>query len=92
MNQSFKKYFRNWINDTNERAKLQHAYLAITIAVVLASGIISLFDAPVGRTFVGVAVGALLIFVINAVMWALLHSVTTRLSPPTKPVKATRKK
>ncbi len=90
MNQTFKKNFRNWANDTNERVKLQHAYLVITITVVLASGVISLFDAPVGRTFVGVAVGALLIFIINAVMWALLHSITTRFAQ--SPTKTARKK
>lgn len=90
MNQSLKKHFRNWANDTNERAKLQHAYLAIAVTVVVASGIISLFDAPMGRTFVGIAVGALLIFIVNAVVWALLHSTTTRFA--TTPTQARRKK
>lgn len=78
MNQSAKKYFRNWANETNDRTKMQHAYIAITIVVVLASGILSLFDAPLGRTLVGVAVGTLLIFITNGIVWALLHSVTTR--------------
>lgn len=78
MNQSLRKYLRNWNTDTNDRTKLQHAYIAITVIVVLASGILSLFDAPLGRTLVGVAVGALLIFITNGIVWALLHSATTR--------------
>ena len=78
MNQSAKKHLRNWVNDTDDRAKLQHAYLAITVAVVLISGILSLFDAPLGRTIVGIAVGTLIIFIVNAIVWALLHSIITR--------------
>lgn len=93
MNQSAKKYFRNWVNDTSDRVKLQHAYLAITVAVVLISGILSLFDAPLGRTMVGVAVGTLIIFIVNAIVWALLHSVTTRaFMPEASKTKATTRR
>lgn len=91
MNQSFKKHFNAWINDTDERSKLQHAYLAVAVVVVLISGILSLVDAPLGRNMVGIAVGALLIFIVNAVVWALLYSFTARLEKPTKKT-STKKK
>lgn len=92
MNQSFKKHFNAWINDTDERAKLQHAYLAIAVVVVLISGILSLLDAPLGRNMVGIAVGALFIFIVNAVVWALLYSFTARLEKKPAKKASTKKK
>lgn len=78
MNQSIKEHVRGWAAVTDDRSKLQHAYLALAGAITVISGILSLFDAPLGRTLVGVAVGALIIFIVNAIVWSLLFSTLSR--------------
>jgi len=64
-----------WNRTTDERQKLQHTYLTITITVVLIAGIVSLVDAQSGQDLLIVSVGAGAIFLINAVLWSLLDSV-----------------
>jgi hypothetical protein len=70
-----------WNRTTDERQKLQHTYLTITIVMVLIAGIVSLIDAQSGQDLLIVSVVAGAIFLVNAVLWSLLDSVVvSRLS------------
>jgi hypothetical protein len=64
-----------WNRTTDERQKLQHTYLTITVIVILIAGIVSLVDAQSGQDLLIVSVGAGAIFLVNAVLWSLLDSV-----------------
>lgn len=63
-----------WNATKTERQKLQHAYIVLAFAVVLLAGIISLFNANLGHQVVLIALGSLVAFAINAVVWNLLKS------------------
>jgi hypothetical protein len=76
MLQSVRNHLRQWTKTTEPRARLQQTYLGLAIGVIGTAGIVSLFDTASGRMLAGLAAGAVLIFLINAVVWALLQSVT----------------
>lgn len=74
---------RKWNADKNERQKLQHTYLVLTVAIVLTAGVASLFDGRLGQGIVQLALIALGAFAVNAVVWSLLQSwVLLKLSAP----------
>lgn len=66
--------FTNWNATNSERQKLQHAYLALSVVIVLVAGIITLFDANLGHSVVKLAAVAIVTFLVNAVVWNLLQS------------------
>jgi hypothetical protein len=63
-----------WNSTKSERVKLQHTYLFLTLAIILASGIISLFKARDGHDAVKFALAAIIIYFTNAIVWSLLNS------------------
>jgi hypothetical protein len=63
-----------WNATKSERQKLQHGYLALALFIVLLAGIVSLFKASYGHDLVVVALGVLITFAINAIVWNLLQS------------------
>jgi len=70
-----KESLYRWGSSTNERTKLQHSYLFITIIVVLLAGIVSLINANLGHKLTFIALAAIVIYIINAVIWNLLNSI-----------------
>lgn len=70
----------SWYKTTDERAKLQHSYLVIAVLFVVVAGVIGLMNYSYGQQLLQLALGAFVIFAINAIIWALLQSfVFTRL-------------
>lgn len=70
-----------WNRSTNERQKLQHAYLVIAIAVLLLAGLVSLIDSQSGQDLLNVSLFAAAIFIVNTLIWSLMDSmVVTKLS------------
>lgn len=63
-----------WNATKNERQKLQHCYLVLTVVIILIAGIVSLIDTVLGHNIVKLALIALTTFVVNAVGWNLLQS------------------
>ncbi|MEO7364182.1 MAG: hypothetical protein ABIV43_01595 [Candidatus Saccharimonadales bacterium] len=63
-----------WNASTNERQKLQHSYLALTIALILIAGVVSLLSANFGHNLTYLAGAAVVAFAINALVWNLLNS------------------
>lgn len=63
-----------WNRQTDDRQKLQHAYLFITILSVLIAGVVSLIDSKTGHDLLIITAAAGMILLVNAVLWALLES------------------
>ncbi len=72
---------REWNKRENSFTKLQHTYVAIIVAMLVAAGIIGLINYSLGQSILFVTVAAVLVFIANGVVWALLSAfVTPRLS------------
>lgn len=84
MLQDFKDAIVRWGNSTTERQKLQHAYLALTVAAILVAGIVSLINANQGHRITYIALAAISVFIINAFVWNLLNSILLS-KLPTRP-------
>lgn len=86
---------RQWHENNNDRAKLQHAYFTAIILFVVLAGLVSLLNVELGRQILAAATITGGVFLVNAVAWALLRTfVTDRLSVPAptpkKPATSTR--
>jgi hypothetical protein len=78
--QAIKDILRNWNAAHSERAKLQHIYLAVGILGIILAGLVGLIDYDASRAILRLCFVALGIFLVNAIVWALLFSlVITRL-------------
>ena len=71
---SLMNYLYDWNKNTSERVKLQHTCLALGFAGLIIAGLVGLLNYRLGQTIVGAALGIFLVFVANAVIWALLQS------------------
>lgn len=101
MFQSIKTSLMNWNDSTTDREKLQHAYIAVAGALLIVAGIFGLLNQTLGQQILTGAIAAAVIFLINAVAWALLQSlillrvtadeVTQPKEPTTKKTKTAKK-
>jgi ABC-type transport system involved in cytochrome bd biosynthesis fused ATPase/permease subunit len=74
-----------WNRNTSDREKLQHTYLTILFVSVVVAGLVSLVDPIAGQDLLVVTAIAAGIYLVNAVIWALLESVIfTRLTDKRK--------
>ncbi len=65
---------RQW-NKTNDRhAKLQHIYLSLALIILVLAGLIGLVNYGLGQSLLFLSTVALLIFIANAIVWALADS------------------
>ena len=82
---------RIWDKNTDAHQKLQHSYLALTLTLVLAAGIIGLINYDLGQRILLGAFVLVVVFLFNAVAWALLQSFVLlripKASRPTAPIK-----
>ena len=56
MIESLNEFLSKWKANSNDRVKLQHTYLAASVALVLAAGIVGLINYSVGQQLLAVAV------------------------------------
>ncbi len=63
-----------WNRGSDDRQKLQHAYLVLTLLSVVIAGIVSLVDNQTGLDLLLITIAAGAIFLVNAVVWSLLES------------------
>ena len=75
MLQSIRESLESWNSTKNERQKLQHLYLALTVVVIFCAGIITLFNPGLGQTIATLAFAALIVYIVNGVVWNLAESV-----------------
>ena len=72
MVQTVKDMLVQWNTRYNERAKLQHAYLAAAIFGIVIAGLVGLLNYDASRAILRVCFAGLGIVVVNAIAWALL--------------------
>jgi hypothetical protein len=90
MFQTLKDMLSDWNAGRGERAKLQHAYLAVSLAGIVVAGLVGLLDYDASRAILRVSFVGLGIFAINAIVWALLFSLvinklpSRKIAPPRK--------
>lgn len=63
-----------WNRTATDRMKMQHLYLSIAIIALVVAGVVSLIDRTTGQDILVVTVVALAVYLLNAVLWALLES------------------
>ena len=64
-----------WNSSKSERQKLQHSYLVLAVITIFVAGLISLVNADFGHTVVLYGFAATVIFLVNGVVWNLVHSI-----------------
>jgi hypothetical protein len=89
MIQTFKDMLVQWNDKYSERAKLQHAYIVLSLAGIVIAGLVGLLDYNASRAILRVCFAGLAIFGINAIAWALLFSLVVNKLPSNK--RASRK-
>ncbi|MET1033221.1 MAG: hypothetical protein ABWX94_01860 [Candidatus Saccharimonadales bacterium] len=72
MIQSIKDMMSDWNSTYNERAKLQHAYIVVSLIGIVIAGLVGLLNYDASRTILRFCFAGLGIVVANAVAWALL--------------------
>lgn len=75
MFKDFMDVLNRWNTATGERQKLQHAYITLTITLILIAGVVSLVRADIGHNIMRFALIAISAFIVNAFIWNLLSSV-----------------
>lgn len=73
-----------WNANHSQRAKLQHAYLALSLAGIVVAGLVGLLDYDTSRAILRICFIGLGIFGINAIAWALLFSLVVNKLPEAK--------
>ena len=74
----FKRVLFYWNDEKNQRSKLQQAYFATIILLVLVAGLMTLFSPTLGQHIMIVAAGFAGVYLVNAVAWALLDGLAIR--------------
>lgn len=72
MFQAIKDMLSEWNSAYNERAKLQHAYIVVSVIGIVVAGLVGLLNYDASRTILRLCFAGLGIVVANAVAWALL--------------------
>lgn len=71
---SFIESLQTWNKAHDTRSKLQHSYIVLAIATLVLAGLIGLINYNLGQSVLVLACGLILMFIANAVLWALLES------------------
>lgn len=85
MIQTIKDLLIDWNLKHGERAKLQHAYIAISLVGFVVAGLVGLLNYDASRAILRLSFFGLAIFGINAVMWALLFGFVVNKLPTRRP-------
>jgi energy-converting hydrogenase Eha subunit A len=74
MIESLKASLAIWQTKTSDRSKLQHTYIVVAVGLLIAAGIVGLFDRILGQNILAAAILSATVFLANAVVWSLLQS------------------
>lgn len=85
MIQTIKDLLTDWNLKHGERAKLQHAYVALALAGFVVAGLVGLLNYDASRAILRLSFYGLAIFGVNAVLWALLFGFVINKLPARRP-------
>ena len=80
-----------WNTKHSERAKLQHAYIAIAAVLLVVAGVVGLMNRELGQNILVISILSAGMFLANAIAWSLLQSALLFRLPSTRRT-PTRKK
>ncbi len=86
MIQAVKDLLSQWNADHDERIKLQHAYLVISVLGIVVAGLVGLLNYDASRALLRICFAGLGIFVINGIGWALLSGLVLSRFPARRTV------
>ncbi|UTX50981.1 hypothetical protein KI440_02115 [Candidatus Saccharibacteria bacterium TM7i] len=69
-----KTYLQKWNTQKNAFAKVQSTYIALAVGLFLVAAVISLINPNLGQSIIFFSLISFLVFVGNAVIWALLQT------------------
>lgn len=82
---------KNWNVETDNRGKLQQAYVVGGVTLLIIAGLVGLVNYELGQMLLHLALIAIAIFFINAIVWALLTAfVLLRLGNSSDPAPTTK--
>ncbi|MBB1555514.1 hypothetical protein HG445_000790 [Candidatus Saccharibacteria bacterium] len=74
MQDVIKQVYVSWSSEKNQRRKLQQAYVIVASILAALAGVVTLLNDSLGKKLLMVAAGAIFIFFVNAIMWALVEA------------------
>lgn len=74
MQDVIKQVYVSWSSEKNQRRKLQQAYVIAASILAALAGVVTLLNDSLGKKLLMVAAGAIFIFFVNAIMWALVEA------------------
>jgi len=74
MQDVIKQVYASWSSEKNQRRKLQQAYVIVASILAALAGVVTLRNDSLGKKLLMVAAGAIFIFFVNAIMWALVEA------------------
>ena len=74
MQDVIKQVYVSWSSEKNQRRKLQQAYVIVASILAAMAGVVTLLNDSLGKKLLMVAAGAIFIFFVNAIMWALVEA------------------
>lgn len=74
MFEPLKETLTAWNTKNGERAKLQHAYIAIAVVLLVVAGIVGLMNRELGQNILVISIISAAMFLANAIAWSLLQS------------------
>ena len=69
-----REYIVKVLSRDNERKILQHVYVMISVVMLMIAGIIGLLNHELGLNLLLVAAALIGMFVVNAVLWAIVRT------------------
>jgi hypothetical protein len=79
--QTVREMLSDWNAAYSERAKLQHAYLVVSVAGIVVAGLVGLLNYDASRAILRICFAGLGIFLVNAIAWALLFGLVLNKFP-----------
>lgn len=86
MIQGVKDLLSQWNAAHGERAKLQHAYLVVSLLGIIVAGLVGLLNYDASRALLRICFAGLGIFVANGIVWALLSGLVLNRFEVRRPV------
>lgn len=74
MQDVIKQVYASWSSEKNQRRKLQQAYVIVASILAAPAGVVTLLNDGLGKKLLMVAAGAIFVFFVNAIMWALVEA------------------
>ena len=74
MFETIKESLNKWQSRNDDRTKLQHAYIVVSLGLLVVAGIVGLMNRDLGQNILVIAIISAGVFLVNAVVWSLVQS------------------